>query len=771
MRVSLIRGLFLLLLCLYPWLTVAEETSKAVGRVARIEPLPQRSTGNAGLFIGANEFEDESLRTLNYAVNDAVAQAHLFVIELQLVGPSNATLLLSGKPRTTDATTQLEALKKSGVRVVDARRTVLLRELARLNLLAQSPSDLVLVSISSHGFEENGIPYAMPADGLRDFLADSAINLKTVENQLSRSKAGKRLLLVDACREKVSSDGKGGDQPMGASFRDALAAAEGQAVLASCDVGQLSFEENRFGHGVFTYFLLQAIRGDAPANTKGFITLGTVSDYIAQSVNDWVRRNKAGSSMAQRPWFKGPNDARDIPLAISREAKQEVVEVEKRKARALNYLSEARRKDRQSISGQMEDAVEHAVATFAGSKLEELLEQLDLLADPKPVSVRNFVDYWQRLTAPAPSAYDENAERLAMICFTNLLPELTGSPHGELVEPAEERKKAKKVCPSGGKYSEEDDYGRRQCSIPLHRCIQTLSAINNTKMSWDIGHPDAPAQPPTLLDLLGEEYLAQHTCPSKGKYTAGRIGEPPTCSAAGHRLPGFTPDSYLQAKTAAQSRRCEGQLDAIGLFLGLKADDHGGQFLFNVSTNEGGTKELTRVGPDGFEINAVTQFRRMDVYGGTKMFVCPADSKRAAKDYSQLTPENISYRIRVAAEFKSGEIVAVCPVHTNVLFTYGDRFQSQDSSPRRIALVVANPETVAIEQETCIDNLKEIDYAKNRWALDHRKSAEVIPADVDLFGPNLYRQEKPFCGLGGIYTIGPLSDLPKCNVAGHVLTE
>ena len=49
--------------------------------------------GNAGLFVGVNEFEDESIQSLRFAVNDAVAQAHLFVLELQLIPAENATLL------------------------------------------------------------------------------------------------------------------------------------------------------------------------------------------------------------------------------------------------------------------------------------------------------------------------------------------------------------------------------------------------------------------------------------------------------------------------------------------------------------------------------------------------------------------------------------------------------------------------------------------------------------------------------------------------------
>lgn len=507
--------LFIVCACFHPG--AAQEAAKAVGRV---EPVSGVSKGNAAIFIGVNEFQDESLRTLNFAVNDAIAQAHLFVLELKLIAPANATLLLTGNPGNAKASAELEALKKSGVRVSPAQRSALLRELVKLNSIAQNPSDLVVVSISSHGFEENGIPYAMPADGLRDFLADSAISLKSVEHQLARSKAGKRLLLVDACREKVSSDGKGGDQPMSTRFREALAAAEGQAVLASCDVGQLSFEENTFGHGVFTHFLLEGIRGNALSNSKGFITLGSVSDYIAQSVNEWVRRNKAGANAAQKPWFKGPNDAREIPLAVSMSAKEEALALENRKEKALNYLSEARKKDRRSISGQMEDAVDDALQNLDGAKLEDLLEQLEALSDPKPVHVRNFSNYWHSVGAKLAVRFDENAERLATVCFDNVIETMQG-PQDTIAKP----------CPSGGKYTGRTKEQPPRCSIPLHNCIWNLKMIELRKLDWQTEQKKATTSAPTLLDLFGAVEAQFLACPERGVYSVGTMHEKPACNA------------------------------------------------------------------------------------------------------------------------------------------------------------------------------------------------------------------------------------------------
>ncbi|MEM0914904.1 MAG: SUMF1/EgtB/PvdO family nonheme iron enzyme [Planctomycetota bacterium] len=319
-RPSLAFTLASLACCLLSGAALAQ-SDRAIGvEAVYTAPVAEAApAGNAGLFVGINTFtDDRGIRPLRYAVNDAVAQAHLFVVELRLIAPNNAFLALAGEPSTDSARQQLAALRAAGVAEIPGRKTSVLRQLLLVEKLPNAASDLLVVSISSHGFEEDGTAYAMPTDGLRGILGDTAIDLGTVEHRLARSKAGKRLLILDACRERPSADGKGGDLPMTAAFRGALANARGQAVLASCDAGQLSYENDALGHGVFTYFLLEALRGQAHANPAGHITLGAVSDHVATRVRDWAVRHRPGleAERVQRPWFKGPNDARDIPLAL-----------------------------------------------------------------------------------------------------------------------------------------------------------------------------------------------------------------------------------------------------------------------------------------------------------------------------------------------------------------------------------------------------------------------------------------------------------------------
>jgi len=75
----------------------------------------------------------------------------------------------------------------------------------------------------------------------------------------------------------------------------------------------------------------------------------------------------------------------------------------------------------------------------------------------------------------------------------------------------------------------------------------------------------------------------------------------------------------------------------------------------------------------------------------------------------------------------------------------------------------------ASPRNSCIANLKQLDGAKQTWALENKKTGEAVPRAADLFGPTLYLREKPSCPSGGAYLLGRVSRKPRCTVPGHTL--
>jgi hypothetical protein len=68
---------------------------------------------------------------------------------------------------------------------------------------------------------------------------------------------------------------------------------------------------------------------------------------------------------------------------------------------------------------------------------------------------------------------------------------------------------------------------------------------------------------------------------------------------------------------------------------------------------------------------------------------------------------------------------------------------------------------------SCINNLRQIDGAKEQWALENKKSAgaPTVPEEILQY----IKGGKVVCPKGGIYTFGPVDSAPRCSIAGHTL--
>lgn len=74
----------------------------------------------------------------------------------------------------------------------------------------------------------------------------------------------------------------------------------------------------------------------------------------------------------------------------------------------------------------------------------------------------------------------------------------------------------------------------------------------------------------------------------------------------------------------------------------------------------------------------------------------------------------------------------------------------------------------------CLNNLREIQMAKDKWAEENHKLPTDIPTEKDLNGAsetNGFLRSKLVCPAGGKYTIGAVNENPTCSLAdkGHKL--
>jgi len=74
-------------------------------------------------------------------------------------------------------------------------------------------------------------------------------------------------------------------------------------------------------------------------------------------------------------------------------------------------------------------------------------------------------------------------------------------------------------------------------------------------------------------------------------------------------------------------------------------------------------------------------------------------------------------------------------------------------------------------KNACINNLRQIDGAKEQYALQENLSAGGSePALATLVGPDKWIKATPICKAGGTYTVNVISTDPACTYAnGHNL--
>ncbi len=231
--------------------------------------------GNWAIILGANEFDDEHVSPLSYAVADAESIFAELTQPGGLVPPTQAYLHTTGG--------KLKPTRKEILRSIDYA------------VKSSNEDSLVIIFFSSHGFlDDKGRAYVMPEDGDTGLLVDTALPIERILELLSPENchANKRLLVVDACRSAPRKGERGGGEEVSSQFAEQLSKAEGLVTMLSCSPGEVSYEAGELGHGAFTHFFLEGLRGGGGRNNEGYVTFPLLADYVATQLAGWCIQNR-----------------------------------------------------------------------------------------------------------------------------------------------------------------------------------------------------------------------------------------------------------------------------------------------------------------------------------------------------------------------------------------------------------------------------------------------------------------------------------------------
>jgi len=175
-------------------------------------------------------------------------------------------------------------LEKQGYAVrqltdAQASRGVVVRTLSEIGQAIDPDQGTLLFYFSGHGFAAKDSNYLATWGVTSNDLEREGLALSEVERLIKETRARRQVLWIDACRNDA---GSGARDVTRRSFAQ-LNAAEGMRVLYSTRAGSVSYEDDALKHGVFTYYLLRGLRGEA-AGSDGLVTFQDLAGYVSQSV-------------------------------------------------------------------------------------------------------------------------------------------------------------------------------------------------------------------------------------------------------------------------------------------------------------------------------------------------------------------------------------------------------------------------------------------------------------------------------------------------------
>jgi hypothetical protein len=240
-------------------------------KILQIRYAPTRRTVWA-VIVGINDYP--RLPKLKYAVNDA-REFQRLLVEKNRVPAENITLLVDDQANLTNL------------------RSVLGTQLKEI----AGKDDMVVIFFAGHGAAEIDASSA-EGDGLEKYLMtweanprdlySTAMPMVEVARILNRIRSERLIFIADACYSGASGGRTVGTgrirSQISDTFLDRLAGGRGKVIISASAANEVSVEKDELRHGVFTYYLLEGLRGAADTDNDGTVTVDEVYQYVSEKV-------------------------------------------------------------------------------------------------------------------------------------------------------------------------------------------------------------------------------------------------------------------------------------------------------------------------------------------------------------------------------------------------------------------------------------------------------------------------------------------------------
>lgn len=266
--------------------------SDASAVVKRWEEPAVDSQQSAALFVGVREFKsDKTIMPVPYAVDDAVDLAFEIAIDGNpiLVPPTRVVLALSGQPQKPRSKENLQKLLAAGALQTTAQQSDILQWLEK-QAMSVGRNGILIVTFATHGMNESGRQYLLTEGSLVQHI-ETSLTEETIRDVVSRH-VSRSLILIDACRERLTRDTRAGVKDPRSAFRRLMNRLDGQVVISAATDSGYAYDDEERRNGIFTASIIDGLRCGATKDSHGFVTVDRLHSYVESAVLKWVQDNR-----------------------------------------------------------------------------------------------------------------------------------------------------------------------------------------------------------------------------------------------------------------------------------------------------------------------------------------------------------------------------------------------------------------------------------------------------------------------------------------------
>lgn len=268
-----------------------------------VADAPARALDIRALIIGVGQHQYGADKNLKYPAKDAAAFYDFITSPNGLAADPKNVRLLVDQGATREA-------------ILSAMRDM---------MNGANSTDVFFLYFSGHGQTvDNGQEYYFFTHDTKatdqGAIVSSALSRSEVRARLENGKVRKKVLFLDACYSgMMASGGKSMGERREHLFQEMAATDEALVVFTSSSDTERSYEDDELdgGHGIFTYYLVKGLQGEADksrsGNKDGKVTVYELDRYLGDEVN---ARANASKDQPQRP-KRDPPGMDDFPLSVT----------------------------------------------------------------------------------------------------------------------------------------------------------------------------------------------------------------------------------------------------------------------------------------------------------------------------------------------------------------------------------------------------------------------------------------------------------------------